>query len=62
VALARMPFAEAEVREAGLEVVSTAEVPSPLTYHVVTRHRESRPAVIEFCRRLQAAALEGIRS
>jgi DNA-binding transcriptional LysR family regulator len=61
VALARMPFAEAEVREAGLVPVGATGVPSPLTYHLVTRPRESRPAVIELCRRLRTSALEGIR-
>ncbi|TDK29365.1 LysR family transcriptional regulator [Rhizobium deserti] len=58
VALARVPFADAAVEEALLTRLSCVAVPSPLTYHLVTRQRESRPAVVELCQRLKALAKE----
>jgi DNA-binding transcriptional LysR family regulator len=55
IALARVPFAEGAVRAAGLVRLSGREAPSPLTYHVVTRPRETRGGVLALVERLYAS-------
>jgi LysR family glycine cleavage system transcriptional activator len=57
IALARLPFAEAAMQAAGLVRISAREVPSPLTYYLVTRQREARPVVVALAHRLITAVM-----
>jgi DNA-binding transcriptional LysR family regulator len=56
VALARLPFADAAIRQAGLKRVSALAAESPRAFHLIVRSRESRPATLTLARRLAAAA------
>ena len=58
IALARLPFAAEIVGQAGLTRLSNREAPSPLIYHLVTRPRETRAAVLTLAERFALAASE----
>lgn len=52
IALARAPFSDRAVRAAGLVRLGEQDVPSPLTYHLLTRTGGARPAVAALVARM----------
>lgn len=58
VALARAPFADDAVRDAGLVRLGPGEVPGPLSYHLVMPVRGSRPAAEDLAGRIVALAAQ----
>lgn len=56
IALARAPFSDRAIRAAGLVRLGEHEVPSPLTYHLLTRTGGARPAVAALTARMTALA------
>jgi len=56
IALARAPFSDRAVQAAGLVRLGKQDVPSPLTYHLLTRTGGARPAVAALVARMTALA------
>jgi len=56
IALARAPFSDRAVQAGGLVRLGKRDVPSPLTYHLLTRTGGARPAVAALVARMTALA------